>query len=64
MAAPMVTNTFEDLGNLVRKARLDFGAEIKFMDETELPRWLPTKLVQQQFGRSINCVEEIGKRSR
>jgi hypothetical protein len=42
--------TFEDLGNLVRKARLDFGAEIKFMDEDELKRWLPTKLVQQQFG--------------
>jgi len=42
--------TFEDLGNLVRKARLDFGAEIRFMDESELPRWLPTKLVQQQFG--------------
>lgn len=27
---------FEDLGNLVRKARVDFGAEIRFLDRAEL----------------------------
>ena len=42
--------TFEDLGNLVRKARLDFGAEIKFIGEAELDQWLPTETVRQQFG--------------
>ncbi|HEY2664569.1 MAG TPA: hypothetical protein VGI47_09535 [Candidatus Binataceae bacterium] len=42
--------TFEDLGNLVRKARLDFGAEIRFMSEQELDQWLPTGTVRRQFG--------------
>lgn len=32
---------FEGLGNLVRKARLDFGAEIEFLDESQLAKyWL------------------------
>jgi hypothetical protein len=26
----------EDIGNLVRKARIDFGAEIRFLDDSEL----------------------------
>jgi hypothetical protein len=30
--------TFEGLGNLVRKARIDFGAEIEFLDDDQLDR--------------------------
>jgi len=31
-------NTFEDLGQLVRMVRVDFGAEIKFLDKEELDK--------------------------
>jgi hypothetical protein len=41
--------TFEGLSNLVRKARLDFGAEIKFLSEEQLDRCLEPEL-RNQFG--------------
>ena len=31
--------TFEGLGNLVRKARTDFGAKIEFLDENKICEW-------------------------
>ena len=40
---------FEGLSNLVRKARLDFGAEIKFLSEEELDRSIPADL-RKNFG--------------
>ncbi len=41
--------TFSDLGNLVRKARLDFGAEIRFLSEGELDERVNPK-VRPYFG--------------
>lgn len=41
--------TFEGLANLVRKARLDFGAEIKFLSEDELDKNLHPD-VRSEFG--------------
>ena len=31
-------STFEDLANLARKARIDFGAEIRFLTAKQLPK--------------------------
>ncbi|MGH7930488.1 MAG: hypothetical protein ACREQV_22175 [Candidatus Binatia bacterium] len=41
--------TFEGLSNLVRKARLDFGAEIKFFSEEQLDQRLDPQ-IRGQFG--------------
>jgi hypothetical protein len=41
--------TFEGLANLVRKARLDFGAEITFLSEAELDEHLDPE-VRRHFG--------------
>ncbi len=41
--------TFEGLANLVRKARLDFGAEIRFLTEPELQRTVDRR-VKESFG--------------
>jgi hypothetical protein len=41
--------TFEGLANLIRKARLDFGAEIEFLDEDELDDEVPGP-VRREFG--------------
>ena len=41
--------TCEDLGNLVRKARIDFDAEIKFLDDKKLGK-LTTLPEQERFG--------------
>lgn len=41
--------TFEGLSNLVRKARLDFGAEIRFLSEEELDECLHPE-IRKQFG--------------
>jgi len=43
------TYDFSDLGTLVRKARLDFGAEIQFLDERELDSFLNCE-VRRSFG--------------
>jgi hypothetical protein len=40
---------FSDLANLIRKARLDFGAEIRFLDSAELDSQVSTP-VRQFFG--------------
>jgi hypothetical protein len=41
--------TFEGLSNLIRKARLDFGAETQFLSETELDKYLHPE-IRAQFG--------------
>lgn len=41
--------TFEGLANLIRKARMDFNAEIKFLDESELEPLVHSK-VRASFG--------------
>jgi hypothetical protein len=41
--------TFEGLSNLVRKARLDFGAEVKFFSEKQLDECLDSE-IRSQFG--------------
>lgn len=40
---------FEGLANLVHKARVDFGAEIRFLDEAELDGFVPAP-ARAQFG--------------
>ena len=42
--------TFEGLSNLVRKARLDFGAEIKFLSEEELDHKQFPPEIRKNFG--------------
>jgi hypothetical protein len=34
--------TWDDLGGLVLKARIDFNAEIRFLEGSELTQWVPT----------------------
>jgi hypothetical protein len=53
--------TFEGLANLVRKARLDFGAEITFLGVTELDR-----IVDPHFRPLFGTLEQLrrGKRSK
>jgi hypothetical protein len=45
--------SFENLGNLVRKARTDFGAEIRFLTEEEIAEKLPARL-KKVFGSLAN----------
>jgi hypothetical protein len=46
--------TFEGLSNLVRKARLDFGAEIKFLTEEEL-----NKRVHSEIRKNFGTLEQL-----
>ena len=54
--------TFEGLSNLVRKARLDFGAEIKFLTEEELDKRSIWRL-EKISAPSSNCAGEFGSRN-
>jgi hypothetical protein len=47
--------TWADLGNLVRKARIDFNAEIRFLEGTDLTKWVPADRRSQVCEQSSIC---------
>jgi len=47
--------TWNDLGGLVLKARIDFNAEIRFLEGTELTKWVPTDRSSNVCGPSSIC---------
>ena len=50
----------DGLGNLVRKARADFSAEIEFVDRAELDRWQESDEEEQQhFLKYVGSLEEL-----
>ncbi len=49
---------FADLANLVRKARLDFGAEIRFFNEDDIRRY-----VHHDFRSVIGTLEQLRERN-
>ena len=51
--------TFADLGNLVRKARIDFDAEIRFLEEAELNELL-TPSMRQIIGTPAELQRRVG----
>lgn len=52
--------TFADLGNLVRKARIDFDAEIRFLEEAELDELL-TPPLRQIIGTPAELQRRVGE---
>ncbi|HEX8644486.1 MAG TPA: hypothetical protein VF702_11305 [Allosphingosinicella sp.] len=51
---------FGDLVNLMRKARIDFGTEIEFLDEEELNDLFPEAGLRDVFG-SLNAIRLSGR---
>jgi len=48
---------FEDIANLVRKCRIDFGAEIQFLDADDLDACLPDHDLRQLFASTAQFKE-------
>jgi hypothetical protein len=51
-----------DLGQLVRKARLDFGCEIRFLTQTEVTRVVHSELAQGEE-KCVGTVQELSRLS-